>query len=284
MKEVLNYERSEQSDMYNEGINQDKLIKHLYTILNAESNKHYSIMDVDLIDACTELILEIQGKNFTLSNEELEEKVRKIPFIDTNEMNVIIENKTKKLKKKKILLIAAIIAIICTLLATIGFGTGFDKLDIWLTEKFGNIQNVPDGETYTLGNEEFVNVGNYASYYSTDEFSKNEDYDVLLPSKTLPEGIELKEISVLYEMNTIEFIFNESITCYTIKLNSDIPQAEKDIIKTVVEVNGITCYVENIENTSITQIRFTYKNNYYIIGGTDKQILLDLIENLEEKQ
>lgn len=267
----------------NEKLKKDKLIRHLYNILDTEINKKYNLMDVDLVEACTELILELQGKNITLSNEEIEEKVSKIPFIDTNEITLVSPNKNKKVKKRKILLIAAIIAIICTLLATIGFGTGFDELNSWLTEKFGKIYNVPSGKSYTLGDEEFINAGNFTNYYSTDEFSKNEDYKVLLPSENLPEGIELKEISVLHEIDDIVLSFNETITGYTINLNSDIPQAEKDISETIVEINGITCYVDDLKNTSITQIHFTYKNNYYVIVGTDKQILLDLIENLEEK-
>lgn len=267
----------------NEKLKKDKLIRHLYNILDTEINKKYNLMDVDLVEACTELILELQGKNITLSNEEIEEKVSKIPFIDTNEITLVSPNRNKKVKKRKILLIAAIIAIICTLLATIGFGTGFGELDSWLTEKFGNIYNVPSGNSYTLGDEELINAGNFTNYYSTDEFSKNEDYKVLLPSENLPEGIELKKISVLHEMDDIVLSFNETITGYTINLNSDIPQAEKDMSETIVEINGITCYVDDLKNTSITQIYFTYKNNYYVIVGTDKQILLDLIENLEEK-
>lgn len=261
--------------------NRNQLIEHLYAVLNTEMEKPYEEIDADFIEVCVELILELQGKNFTLSNEEIEELVRKIPFVEVADFEAIQQSKKKKLKKRKILLIAAIIAILCTLLAVISSGRFVDYWHSVMNEKFGSVFNVPVGETYTEDNEEFFYAGNSVKYTSVQNFFEKEDYDVLLPNK-LPADIELIDINILNYDNSIIVHFNSVITAYDIHLDVQLPQKIIDIANETVTINGLICYIYQSDSLNTVQIYFEHNGNYYLIGGTNRQILLDIIENLEE--
>lgn len=259
--------------------NKNQLIEHLYAVLNTEMEKPYEELDADFIEVCVELILELQGKNFTLSNEEIEELVRKIPFVEVADFEAIQQSKKKKLKKRKILLIAAIIAILCTLLAVISSGRFVDYWHSVMNEKFGSVFNVPVGEEFTEGNVEFIYNGKSGIYTSAQDFFENECYDVLLPDK-LPDGINLIDIHIIESDSFVFASFDSTITAYEIHLDKRLPQAIKDNSIHYKTKNNLQCYIENIEGN--VQIHFEHYGNYYSIGGTDEQILLDIIENLEE--
>ncbi len=257
-----------------------KYIEHLNGIINYEVEKPYKEMDADLVEACVELSLELQSKNFTLSNEELEEKVRKIPFVDIAEITAIQQNKRKKIKKKKILLIAAIIAILCAILAVFAIGTEWNFFDI-AREKFGSIFNSPIGESIVIGDDEYVHKGQDNIYKNIKSFCETENYDVLLPGK-LPDEIELNDIEVIKIDNTIIVSFNSDISSYEIYLGKSIPQIIKDTADYYKTDNNLQCYIERMDDVGIVQIHFEHNGNYYSIGGANEQILLDIIENLEE--
>ena len=257
-----------------------KYIEHLNGIINYEVEKPYKEMDADLVEACVELSLELQGKNFTLSNEELEEKVRKIPFVDVAEITAIQQNKRKKIKKKRILLIAALIAILCAILAVFATGTEWNFFDI-AREKFGSIFNSPIGESIVIGDDEYVHKGQDNIYKNIKSFCEAENYDVLLPGK-LPDEIELNDIEVIKIDNTIIVSFNSDISSYEIYLGKSIPQTILDVANETIDINTHTCYVCRFDDVNSVQVYFEHNGNYYSIGGTNEQILLDIIENLEE--
>ena len=258
-----------------------KYIEHLNGIINYEVEKPYKEMDADLVEACVELSLELQGKNFTLSNEELEEKVRKIPFVDIAEITAIQQNKRKKIKKKRILLIAAIIAILCAILAVFAIGYHLDYFHSILKDKFGTVFNAPVGETMIEGNDEFINTGSNNLYTDVNSFYKNEKYDVLLPNK-LPDGIELTNIVIFENYRNITASFSAEISSYEVYLEKSIPQTILDVANETIDINTHTCYVCRFDDVNSVQVYFEHNGNYYSIGGTNEQILLDVIRNLEE--
>lgn len=261
--------------------NKNQLIEHLYAVLNTEMEKPYEEIDADFIEVCVELILELQGKNFTLSNEEIEELVRKIPFVEVADFEAIQQSKKKKLKKRKILLIAAIIAILCTLLAVISSGRFVDYWHSVMNEKFGSVHDTPVGEKHTEGNVEFDSFGKPIIYSNADDFYINEDYNVLLPDK-LPNDIKLTNITIIELDKTIMASFNSIITSYEIYLDTQLPQVINDNVKEIIVLNSLTCYIDRMNDSVSVQIYFEHNGNYYTISGTDEQILLDIIENLEE--
>ena len=258
----------------------NKLIRHLNSIINHEVEKPYTEMDADLVEACVELSLELQGKNYTLSNEELEEKVRKIPFVDTKEI-LNAAQKKRKINKRKILLIAAIVAILCAVLMVMSSGRFVDYWHSVMNEKFGSVFNVPVGEKYSEGSKEFIHNGESIIYEDIESFFKYEDYDVLLPNK-LPKGIDFMNIHVIKFDDIITVSFESVITSYDIYLNASVPQIVKDTTYSYTTKNNLICYIERMDDIGMVQIHFEYNGNYYNISGTDEQILLGVIENLEE--
>ena len=262
----------------------DRLIAQLYAVLNREIEKPREEMDADLLEACTELILELQGKNFTLSNEEIEERVRKIPFVDIADINNAAQTKRKKIKKRRILLIAAVIAILITLLTIMTSGFDFNKSYEFFNENFGGIFNTPIGVPYKNGDDEYRHMGGNINYKSVEDFRKNESYNILLPSEDLTGDFKVEDIMITESINQIIVSFDKTINSFEITLGSGVPQAVKDNIENTTEINGILCYVDDMEDVPIVQIHFEHNGNYYNIGANspDKQLLLRLIENLEE--
>ena len=259
----------------------NKLIMHLNSIINHEVEKPYTEMDADLVEACVELSLELQGKNYTLSNEQLEEKVRKIPFVDTKEILNAAQKKRKKINKRKILLIAAIVAILCAVLMVMSSGRFVDYWHSVMNEKFGSVFNVPVGEEYSEGDAEFTYNGKNIIYKDIETFFEKENYNVLLPAE-LNNEINIIDIMVTKPDNTIVVSFDSVITAYKVCFDATIPQIVKDTAETYITTNNLVCYIERMQDIGMVQIHFEYNGNYYNISGTDEQILLGVIENLEE--
>ncbi len=264
----------------------NQLIEHLLAVCAAETEKPCEEIDADFVEACTELILELQSKNFTLSNEELEEKVGKIPFVEVSDFEAYRQEKNKKINKRKILLVAAVVALLCALLSLISISNDFDYTEIFsfVKDKYGTMVNVPEDVPITVGNQEIVVHKDPKVYTSIENFCENESLDVLMPTAKLPNGIEVCDVMCTKENDCVSISFTNTITCYCITLNSGIPEGIKNRVKNTTETNGILCYVDDMPDVGRTQIHFEHKGNYYTVSATDKQILFTLIENLEEVQ
>ena len=108
------------SDFNNNSDNQE-FIKKLELLRDLEAEKPVEEMDVSLVKACVELILELRGETVNFTPEEVEEKVRKIPFVEeTTTLNTplkSVKGRSTKVKSRKILLIAAIISILIAIFA-----------------------------------------------------------------------------------------------------------------------------------------------------------------------
>lgn len=253
----------------------EQLIERLYAVMNEETEKPYEEMDSDLIENCVELILELQGKNFTLSNEEIEERVRNIPFVEVADFKATNKNKRKKINKKKLLLIAAIISAICTMMILSSSENNYEDSKI----TFNSIQEAPTDVPIHYGNIEFVNRGKCKVYKTRDEFFENENYDVLIPS-TLPDGININEIVVPVYYDEICVSFDNFITGYEIWPNTSV---HEDIINNFDKIytdKGTPCYYGDF-SADIIQINFEYGGDFYTICGKDKQILMDIINSME---
>ena len=82
------------SDLNNDFQTQE-LIKKFELLRDLEAEKPIEEMDVSLLTTCVEFILELRGETEMLSPEEVEEKVRKIPFVDTTSLNTTENVKSK---------------------------------------------------------------------------------------------------------------------------------------------------------------------------------------------
>ena len=255
----------------------ENLIELLLFVRHNETKKPYDEMDHDLITACTELLLDLQNKNATLSPEEIEERVKNIPFIETIDTKAV---KTKsKINKKRILLIAAIISILIAILSIASIGSDWNMFDI-LIDKFGRVSGAPSGvEFYENGNSYWIE-GKSTTYASIEEWSDNEKSDILLPTK-FPDSLTLKGISVGTEGNFKQtiFSFNEGVS-YLVTENKALPQA---VIDTALPstIGDTTIYIEDLPHLNAYQVHFSNNGDYYCIVTNDKQHILEILENLE---
>lgn len=262
----------------------EKLIAYLSLVRDQETEKPLNEADTDLIKACVELLLELQGKEVTLSPEQTDELVRKIPFADTEMIKTVnAKGKVRKFKKKKILLIAAVIAILVAILSIVSIAFEWNIFDA-LKDKFGTVENAPAGVEQQENGITFERLGKDRRYASVEEALQHENLEILAPNK-LPNNLKVKKIKV-YEVDGNEEIFisfnNQALVC---KIGID-QTISSDIINNCSEVINIgnqKCYSTNLSDLGIIQIYFSHNNNSYCYAYSDKQVLLEIIENLEEK-
>ena len=262
----------------------EKLIAYLSLIRDQETEKPLDEADNDLIKACVELLLELQGKEVTLSTEDIEELVRKIPFADTEMIKTVnAKGKVRKFKKKKILLIAAVIAILVAILSIVSIAFEWNIFDA-LKDKFGTVANAPAGVEQQENGITFYRLDKNKKYKSIEDALEQEDIDILF-TRNIPNGLSFRIIKV-FENNGIEEVFisfsDENLSC-EIKLNSSIPNEVFKIYNETIDINNLKCYVIEKDDASLVQIYFSHNNNTYIYTYNDKQVLLEIIEKLEEQ-
>lgn len=256
---------------------EEKLIELLLYIRHKEIRKPFDEADEDLITACTELLLDLQNKEVTLSPEEIDERVKKIPFNETIDTKAV---KTKsKINKKRILLIAAIISILIAILSIASIGSEWNMFDI-LIDRFGRVSGAPSGVEFYENGVSYWIEGKSRSYTSIDEWSQNEENEILLPPK-FPDILTLKEISVGMEggFEQTIFSFKEGLS-YIVTKNKPIPQAVIDTASHT-SFGNTTIYIEDLVHLNSYQVHFSYNGDYYCIVYSDKQQVLEIIENLE---
>ncbi len=271
---------------FNNNMNNQEFIKKLELLRDLEAEKPVEEMDVSLVMACVELILELRGETVNFTPEEVEEKVRKIPFVEeTATLNTppqSVKGRSTKVKSRKILLIAAIISILIAIftISSIAFEWNiFDELK----EKFGTVFNVPANEEMKMSGVTIVSNGNSVFYSDVKEALKNEKLEVLYPTK-LPQNVILERVSI-YQKNQEEkmtFTFNDKNLVYSVILNQTISKDIKHITNEIIEINGKMCYLVEMNDIGVVQIYFEYNEDFYELSYTDKQELIEIINNLKE--
>lgn len=269
--------------MENNMQNKEKLLYYLEIIRDNQALKPPEEMNRELLEGTIDLLLKLQNKKADLTPEEIKERVRKIPFVETPDFEDAPQKTRKKINKRKILLIAAIIAILCTLLSIASIAFEWSIFDM-AKEKFGSVFNVPIDEVQNENGISYENHGQSRKYDSFDEFLKFENIDVLIPSN-LPPDIKIEQIHVAEIDGHMEitFIFDNCVVDYTILLECDVSEININISDESLNINNFKCYINRMEDINLIQIYFEHQGNYYKIGGSDEQILLNIIENLEEK-
>ena len=263
-----------------------EFIKKLELLRDLEAEKPVEEMDVSLVMACVELILELRGETVNFTPEEVEEKVRKIPFVEeTTTLNTppqSVKGRSTKVKSRKILLIAAIISILIAIFAVTSIAFDWNIFDE-LKNRFGTMLNIPVNQEMKLNGVTVISNGKSVVYNDIEEALKNENINVLYPTK-LPENATLERVSV-YQKNQeekISFVFSNEKLRYSVILNQTLSVDIKSVANEVTEINGVQCYIIDMPDIKSTQIHFEYNENVYETSYTDKQELIEIIHNLKE--
>lgn len=273
--------------MKNKYKNNADAIKYLSALRDKEVEKPVEEMDCELIASTVELLLKLQGKKVSLTEKEIEEKVRKISFTESSD-NVkefkVNKNVRTKTTQKRILLIAAVIAILVAILSFVSVAFEWDIHNI-MKDKFGSVFNVPVGVEQTENGITFTNNGKNIKYNSLDELTENEGINILLPYN-LPNDIKIDRIYITDDKigKTINVIFSDQNLFYTVILGYTMPDEVTETCDKKISVNSTDYYISGLTDVGTCLIQFSHNGNYYRITHNDMQILLDIIENLEEQE
>ena len=262
-----------------------KLLDCLSVIRDTEAAKPFEEMDVDLVNEAVAFILDLQGKNIELSPEEVSQRVSKIPFKDASKVNNNqIKEVKRKINKKRVWFIAACIALLTAILCAVSIAyekTSFSEL----VEYFGTVDKIPENAQIDVGNDTISLISGAVVYDSVEELVENEKIDSLLvPNEK--SGIKIKNVTFgeRKEGKSFSFLFDKPGLTNGIVLDSEISEEEKAICTEVTEINGIDCYFCVLTDAQMIQVYFEYNGDTYHFSycTSDKQALIDIIENLEE--
>lgn len=271
--------------MENNQQKKEKLVNYLKFICRKQASKEPEEINVDFVDTTVELVHKLEGKGVALSSEEIEERVSRIPFLKGGKAQSDSKRSKKKINKRKLFLIAAVVSVLAVVLSVMSLGQSFDDLHRVIREKYGSVFNAPVGVPLQYDDEVFVYHSGKCVYYLTpEEFFENEEYDVLLPGK-LPEDIMLKDIIVSDDPLGMSYevivSFNKSIISFHIDFDKSVSPVFKSNSEEVIEINGLQCYVDRLTDVNLVQIYFDHNGDTYVIAGIDEQNLLYIIENLQ---
>ena len=267
--------------------NKERLIKNLEILCYLESEKPISEMDTDLIKVSVDFISELLGEEVTLTPEEIEEKVRKIPFVETATLNTTqesVKGKTTKVKSHKILLIAAIISILVAIFAITSIAFDWNIFDE-LKNRFGTVADAPVNEEIDVGSLTVIVNGKPIIYSDINDFLDSKDLNALYP-ETLPDNIKLKHV-VFDRINSKDRLvlsFDNTNFIYTILFDETVSEDIKNISTEIITINNLEYYIIDMPDLGLVQVYFTYNNNLYTLSYNNKQELIETIENLKELQ
>jgi hypothetical protein len=275
------------SDFNNNSDNQE-FIKKLELLRDLEAEKPVEEMDVSLVKACVELILELRGETVNFTPEEVEEKVRKIPFVEeTTTLNTppqSVKGRSTKVKSRKILLIAAIISILIAIFAITSIAFDWNIFDE-LKSRFGVVSNAPVNGEINVGEITIISHGKRKIYENTEEALKNEEIDILCPT-VFPEDVRLNQIMLTSDNNKekIIFLFENNDFTYSVTYCQNIPDDVKIVSTDILILNDKECYVNDMADIGVVQVYFEFDDDLYFLSYKNKQDLIDIIENLKELQ
>ena len=273
---------------FNKNSDNQEFIKKLELLRDLEAEKPVEEMDVSLVMACVELILELRGETVNFTPEEVEEKVRKIPFVEeTITLNTppkSVKGRSTKVKSRKILLIAAIISILIAIFAITSIAFNWNIFDE-LKNRFGTVLDTPFNQQIDANGITVIVNGEPLLYDNMEDFFEEKDIQVLFPT-IFPKDINLKQIMVSQDNSKekIIFIFDNAEFTYVITYDQKVSDNIESVYTEILTINGMDCYVIDKSDVNFIQVFFEYKENLYLIAYNNKQDLINVIENLKELQ
>lgn len=255
-----------------------KLIKLFEFLMDKEISKPLGGMNPEAVDNYIKILLLLQDKHVELSPEFIDEQVRKI--LCKKDAVPETEKTTKKqYKKNKIWLVAACVAILVALFSIISFSSEKSVKDV-LEDFFGTYISIPFGKEINLGNETYGKESSGKHYDSIEMLVENKKTSLFYPTNA--ENIKGISIGFVKGKETIDISYIDSDLFITITLNSDIPQEDIDFCNDKLTLNGIEYYLCTMEDVEQVQAYFTHDENMYRITHTDKETLIEILNNMEE--
>lgn len=261
---------------FNSAVERQSLKDKLMAIILIETSKPYTETDSDLVKECVDFLMELEGKE-RLTKEEIEKRVNEIPFWGKAE--AMASYARKRLRAKRLALIAAVLAIIIALLGIIAIGSGdasdelMKRVGAIVEEWLPGTSKDYDGITVYKSNET-------KTYSSIEEFAKSEEIEILYPT-WLPENEKIVRVMYVLQNGTEKYILQTENPTFGIGIgiNEELGEDLKaDCTKK--EIAGLTVYY--FQSAQYFQADFVYKNNHYSVTAYSEEDLFRIIENLKE--
>ena len=248
----------------------------LMAIILLETSKDYKGMDSDLVTECVDFLMELEEKQ-RLTKTEIEQRVNAIPF--KGKITAIGSYTKKKIRAKKLAIVAAILAIIIALLGVIAVGAGdiisefYRKLTYSVMQKLENNPTTIDGVTFGKSDKTTM-------YSSIEELMESEKIEILYPT-WLPQDEKIISVWYTIEYGAESYVFQctNPNNSFFVGLNKELTEELKSNC-TEKEIAGFTVYYK--EYNEIIQANLIYKNNLYAVKSDTKDNLFRIIENLKE--
>lgn len=261
-------------DMY---LSKRSLKDKLMAIILLETAKPYKEMDSDLVTECVDFLMELEGKK-RLTKDEIKQKVDEIPFrgkITSFDLH------KKKIRTKRIIVIAAVLAILLTVFSMLAIS--FTNVEDRLIDRFANYfgEEAKPGERMEIENIELIKPNEVKSYSSVEALIRDENIAILFPT-WLPENNRITLFQYIEEelCGKYYILSSRDLDCsVTVFLEMTIPEDAKAATPTK-EIGKHNVYII-IEN-GYAQGDFEYNGYHYSVNATTEEELVKIIENLKE--
>ena len=261
------------------------LFEYLSFIRDCELEKPLKGINEELITAHTHVLLKLQHKDTSMADEELSERINNIPFVITPDFNnENLKKNKKRIRAKRILIIAATIALLYALMASI-ISYSHSTDDQFLRDIIETIglENIVYGKEYNVNGTTYIENEYIAYYDDITDYPKDNPYNILLPTY-MPKDTRLGSISVANRNNgnyTVLVSSNIPTLSYEMYPDTKIPQVIIDNAPETTVINGKTVYIVEIPDVGQYQMYFEYNGDYYELVFTDKEELIKIIESME---
>lgn len=248
----------------------------LMAIILLETSKDYKKMDSDLVMECVDFLMELEGIE-RLTKEEIEQRVNEIPF--KGKVTALNSYAKKKLRAKRIAIIAAVLAVLIALFGIFAIGSG-GVIEEFFRKVGDSISEILDDGPKEHSGITFYKNDKTITYSSLEEFKESEGVDILYPT-WLPEDEKIVKIDyiVLDGTERYELCSNKPEFGISIEANTDLDEEVK-LACEKKEVTGHLVYY--LKSTEFVQANFVYDNNLYYVCAGNEDDLFKIIENLKE--
>lgn len=247
----------------------------LMAIVLIETAKDYKEMDSDLVSECVDFLMELEGKE-RLTKEEIKRRVDNIPFKD--KITALNSKAKKKIRAKRIAVIAAVLAVLITLFGMFAVGSG-DTVTEFFRKIGDSIGIFLDDGPKEYGSITFYKNDKKITYSSLEDFKESEELNVLYPT-WLPEEEKIVGIDYidLGGKQRYELCSAKPEIGITIEIDADLEEDFK-LNWMKKEVAGLTVYY--MTTPEFVQGNFVYENNLYCVKSDTEDNLFRIIENLK---
>lgn len=249
----------------------------LMAIILLETSKAYNEMDGDLVKECVDFLMELEGKE-RLTKEEIQKRVNEIPFWGRAEAIGLYVN--RRLRTKRLALIAAVIALIIALLGIIAIGSSDPSDELVRMLTWEDMKDWLPGTSKDFGNITVYKADETKIYSSIEEFAKSEGIEILYPT-WLPEDEKIVSVFCVLQNGNEKYIFQTDNPFCSVDVRLG-EQLSEEIMPACSkkEIAGLTVYYT--QTPKYMQADFVHGGDHYVVTAYNEDDLFRIIENLKE--